>query len=196
MNRSHCALFAMGLMLCPQINASADDLAYNLEFTGTIVAQTCDIDISSLSQSIDLGQFAVGDFPSTGTTTKFKPFNINLKNCSRGIAGAKIWFTGEPDPDNPALLAITDTGMGSGNMLASGVGVEILNDDQDTISINNADSVVYPLKAGRNTLSFYIPGYLRGGAKGVDGAYRGSAGRRPNFLPSPPPPYETQKRQY
>ncbi|MIT81283.1 fimbrial protein, partial [Salmonella enterica] len=56
MNRSHCALFAMGLMLCPQINASADDLAYNLEFTGTIVAQTCDIDISSLSQSIDLGQ--------------------------------------------------------------------------------------------------------------------------------------------
>ncbi|MBJ4295994.1 fimbrial protein, partial [Salmonella enterica] len=46
--------------------------------------------------------------------------------------------------------------MGSGNMLASGVGVEILNDDQDTISINNADSVVYPLKAGRNTLSFYI----------------------------------------
>lgn len=67
MNRSHCALFAMGLMLCPQINASADDLAYNLEFTGTIVAQTCDIDISSLSQSIDLGQFAVGDFPSTGT---------------------------------------------------------------------------------------------------------------------------------
>lgn len=122
MNRSHCALFAMGLMLCPQINASADDLAYNLEFTGTIVAQTCDIDISSLSQSIDLGQFAVGDFPSTGTTTKFKPFNINLKNCSRGIAGAKIWFTGEPDPDNPALLAITDTGMGSGNMLASGLG--------------------------------------------------------------------------
>ncbi len=29
----------MGLMLCPQISTSADDLAYNLEFTGTIVAQ-------------------------------------------------------------------------------------------------------------------------------------------------------------
>ncbi|ENY9400842.1 fimbrial protein BcfE [Salmonella enterica] len=154
MNKSRFALFALVLILCQEIHASADDLAYNLEFTGTIVAQTCDMDISSLSQSIDLGQFAVGDFPSTGTTTKFKPFNINLKNCSRGIAGAKIWFTGEPDPDNPALLAITDTGMGS--MLASGIGVEILNEDQDTVSINNTDSVVYPLKAGRNTLSFYI----------------------------------------
>ncbi|UJL40664.1 fimbrial protein BcfE [Salmonella enterica subsp. enterica serovar Infantis] len=145
----------MGLMLCPQINASADDLAYNLEFTGTIVAQTCDIDISSLSQSIDLGQFAVGDFPSTGTTTKFKPFNINLKIVPEELPGEDLVYR-RTDPDNPALLAITDTGMGSGNMLASGVGVEILNDDQDTISINNADSVVYPLKAGRNTLSFYI----------------------------------------
>lgn len=82
----------MGLMLCPQINASADDLAYNLEFTGTIVAQTCDIDISSLSQSIDLGQFAVGDFPSTGTTTKFKPFNINLKIVPRNCRGEDLVY--------------------------------------------------------------------------------------------------------
>lgn len=134
----------------------ADDTGYNLEFTGTIVAQTCDVEMSSLSQSIDLGQFSVDDFPSVGTTTKFKPFNVNLKNCSRGISGTKIWFTGEADNDNPALLALTDTGMGTQNMLASGVGVEILDENQDDISINNADSVVYPLKAGRNTLSFYI----------------------------------------
>ncbi len=54
----------MGLYkLCPQINASADDLAYNLEFTGTTVgANLRHRYISSLSQSIDLGQFAVGDF--------------------------------------------------------------------------------------------------------------------------------------
>ncbi|SUG34990.1 fimbrial subunit [Salmonella enterica subsp. arizonae] len=96
MNKSRFALFALVLILCQEIHASADDLAYNLEFTGTIVAQTCDMDISSLSQSIDLGQFAVGDFPSTGTTTKFKPFNINLKNCSRGIAGRRSGL-----PENP-----------------------------------------------------------------------------------------------
>lgn len=40
--------------------------------------------------------------------------------------------------------------------MASGVGVELLDEDQDDVSINNSDSVVYPLKAGRNTLSFYI----------------------------------------
>lgn len=147
-----CALWA----LIGGPGCRADETGYNLEFTGTIVAQTCDVDISSLSQSIDLGQFSVDDFPATGTSTKFKPFNINLKNCSRGINGTKIWFSGEADSDNPALLALTDTGMGTQNMLASGVGVEILDENQDDISINNADSAVYPLKAGRNTLSFYI----------------------------------------
>lgn len=96
MNRSHCALFAMGLMLCPQINASADDLAYNLEFTGTIVAQTCDIDISSLSQSIDLGQFAVGDFPSTGTTTKFKPLISTSKIVPEELPGRRSGLPANP----------------------------------------------------------------------------------------------------
>lgn len=61
--------FFLFILLCGS-GCYADDSGYNLEFTGTIVAQTCDIEISSLSQSIDLGQFS-GGFPSTGTTTKF-----------------------------------------------------------------------------------------------------------------------------
>ena len=143
-------------LLCGSPFFQAGDTGNNLEFTGTIVAQTCDVEISSVSQSIDLGQFSVEDFPATGTTTKFKPFNINLKNCSRGITGTKIWFTGTADSDDPSLLALTDTGMGNENMLASGIGVELLDEDQDDVSMNNSESVVYPLKAGRNTLSFYI----------------------------------------
>lgn len=134
----------------------ADDNNYNLEFTGTIQAQTCDVDLSSLSQSIDLGQFPIDDFPSVGTVTKFKPFNINLRGCSHGISGTKIWFNGEADSNDPSLLALTDTGMGNENIMATGVAVEILDDNQDPININNSSSVVYPLKAGRNTLSFYI----------------------------------------
>lgn len=96
MNRSHCALFAMGLMLCPQINASADDLAYNLEFTGTIVAQTCDIDISSLSQSIDLGQFAVGDFPSTGQRQNLSPLISTSKIVPEELPGRRSGLPANP----------------------------------------------------------------------------------------------------
>ena len=38
----------------------------------------------------------------------------------------------------------------------AGLAWKILDEDQDAVSINNTDSVVYPLKSGRNTLSFYI----------------------------------------
>lgn len=156
MKRGIFIISTLLLTLLSQSVCLAEDTGYNLEFTGTIMAQACDVEASSLSQTIDLGQFSVDDFPSVGSTSKFKPFNINLKNCSRGISGTKIWFTGIADNDSPSLLALSDTGMGAGNMLASGIGVEILNDDQDPVGINNVDSLVYPLKAGRNTLSFYI----------------------------------------
>lgn len=82
----------MGLMLCPQINASADDLAYNLEFTGTIVAQTCDIDISSLSQSIDLGQFAVGDFPRREQRQNLSPLISTSKLFPRNYRGEDLVY--------------------------------------------------------------------------------------------------------
>jgi type 1 fimbria pilin len=155
MNIQRIIFYGAWCMLPLSMAVRAEDSAYNLELTGTIVAQTCSVDVSSLNQSIDLGAFSIKDFPSVGTTSKFKPFNINLKGCSRGISGTKIWFSGIADNDNPALLALSDTGVG-GDMMATGVGVELLNDDQDPISINNATSAVYPLKAGRNTLSFYI----------------------------------------
>ncbi len=40
--------FILLILLCGN-GCYADDSGYNLEFTGTIVAQTCDVEISSLS---------------------------------------------------------------------------------------------------------------------------------------------------
>lgn len=91
--------FFLFILLCGN-GCYADDSGYNLEFTGTIVAQTCDVEISSLSQSIDLGQFSVADFPSTGTTTKFKPFNINLKTARAVLPAAK---SGLPVPPTATI---------------------------------------------------------------------------------------------
>ena len=81
--------------------------------------------------------------------------------CQRIAQCAAFWHPRrrrvEKGATTPApSLALTDTGMGNENMLASGVGVEILDENQNDVSINNSASAVYPLKAGRNTLSFYI----------------------------------------
>ncbi len=105
--------FFLFILLCGN-GCYADDSGYNPEFTGTIVAQTCDVEISSLSQSIDLGQFSVADFSLYRYDDEVQAVQHQPeKNCSRGITGSKIWFTGTADSDNPALLALSDTGMGS-----------------------------------------------------------------------------------
>lgn len=136
--------------------AIADGPTANLKFTGTIIAETCNVDTSSVEQTIDMGQFSTAEFPSVGSLTKLKSFNINLKDCTQNITGSKVWFTGTQDNNNSALLKLTDTGMGTADTMATGVGVEILDNNQTAIAINNSDSSVFPLKAGTNTLEFYL----------------------------------------
>lgn len=134
--------------------AHAVDVNYNVKFTGTIVAETCDVDISSKDQSINIGTFSPEDFPTVGSTTIFKPLGITLRNCTQGISGAKVYFTGSQDKDNSDLLALEDTD-GTGQM-ASGVGVQILDVNQKPVPINNAVSELYSLTKGMNTLAFYL----------------------------------------
>lgn len=40
--------------------------------------------------------------------------------------------------------------------MATGVGVEILDTDNQPVSINNKESSVYPLVQGTNILTFYL----------------------------------------
>lgn len=149
-------LAIMILTLSAGRSAMADGPSANLQFTGTITAETCNVDTSSVNQTIDIGQFSTADFPSVGSVTRLKSFNINLKNCTPNITGSKVWFTGTQDNNNAALLKLTDTGMGTANVMATGVGVEILDNNQTPIAINNSNSTVFPLKAGTNTLGFYL----------------------------------------
>lgn len=143
-------LCAIGIALSHPLVKAAE----NLKFTGTILPPTCEVDTTSAQQTIDLGQFSPQDFPVTGSTTAATRFQIKLKACGNGASGSKVWFTGSADNDDPTLLAISDTG--TGNAMATGIGVQILDDSQQPIGINNTGSAAYPLQAGDNTLDFYL----------------------------------------
>lgn len=154
MNRKKFFILCIVASLGGEGLAHADTTSYNVKFTGTIISETCDVDVSSKNQSINIGTFSTSDFPTVGSTTIFKPVDISLQNCTQGISGAKVFFTGTQDSDNPDLLALEDTD-GTGQM-ASGVGVEILDVNQKTVPINNTDSDLYALTKGTNTLAFYL----------------------------------------
>ncbi|WP_044611878.1 fimbrial protein [[Enterobacter] lignolyticus] len=145
-----------GLWLCGAFAAHADDGSYNLKLTGTIVAETCNVDASSETQTVRLGQFSTADFPTVGSTSRSAPLPITLTGCTQNITGGQVWFTGTADSDDPSLLALSDTGMGADAQMATGVAVQILDGSQSPVSINNTHSAVYPLHAGDNVLTFNL----------------------------------------
>lgn len=125
-----------------------------LAVTGNVVASGCEVDTGSMDQKVKIGTFSGKDFPSVGSTSAFKAMNINLSNCYDKLTTIQVTFSGVPDADNPALLAVTDTG--AGETVATGVGVELLDNSGKTIPFNEAAHQTFELDAGNNTLSFLL----------------------------------------
>jgi len=134
----------------------ADDTSFNVQFIGTIVGESCNVDTNSAKQTIDLGEFTTEEFPRVGATTPEKQFAITLKNCTRAIGGTTVWFTGDADANDPTLLALSDTGKGTQHMMATGLAVELLDSARASVPINNTESPLYPLLPGDNTLTFFL----------------------------------------
>ncbi|MFI3044102.1 fimbrial protein [Klebsiella aerogenes] len=148
MNRKSLTLALLFGWLAP--GASAE--TYNLQMTGTILSRTCEVE--SKTQTVDIGQFAASDFSATGSVSAAKAFNIRLTGCGSATTGALLSFSGASDNNNPALLALSDTG--ETGIMASGIGVEILDNKQQTLSINSPAPPFYALAPGDSTLSFYL----------------------------------------
>lgn len=133
--------------------ASGTQPVATLEFSGTIVAESCNVDNDSKNQNKYLGQFYASDFPSAGAVTQAVPFDIKLTNCTDNITGTRVTFSGAGASGNRSLLALTGEGTSG---VASGLGVEVLDKNMNTIPINTTTEK-YPLVPGdSNVLTFNL----------------------------------------
>lgn len=146
-------MLSAAVLLLMTKSATASDTP-NLEITGTILSRTCEVATTSLDQTVDIGQFMAGSFTSIGTASAAKKFTIELTNCGSVADGAKLTFSGTSDTDNPALLALSDTS-GEGSM-ASGVGVEVLDNNQQPMAFNTLSTTIFALAPGDISLPFYL----------------------------------------
>ncbi|MHA2898142.1 fimbrial protein [Enterobacter sp. H2G27] len=142
------------LIICLLLTSAVSASDSTLAVIGNVKASSCDVDTGSADQKVKIGTFSGQDFPSVGSTSAFKAMNINLSNCYEKLKTIQVTFSGTADADNPTLLAITDTG--SGSTLATGVGVELLDNSGKTIPFNKASPRTFDLDAGNNTLSFLL----------------------------------------
>jgi type 1 fimbria pilin len=137
-------------------NACADNpLGWaNFQASGTIISASCNVGTSSQNQTVNIGDFAANSFPSVGSVSPAKDFSIELTDCSNGITGTKITFSGTNDSIDPSLLALTDT-TGQGDM-ASGVAVQILDGNTGSPIALNQQAEQTLLKAGDNSLPYQL----------------------------------------
>lgn len=143
------------LLLLASCSTPADLGHVNLTMSGEIMKESCDIDASNLTQSIEIGDFSAGTFKSVGSVSADKSFKINLNKCSPEIQSAGVTFTGTAQAGgDPSLLALSDT-TGSGNM-AHGIAIQLLDSNKSPLTINSINPIRYNLSPGDNTLNFAL----------------------------------------
>lgn len=87
-----------------------------LSFTGTFLANTCDVDAGSQNLLVDLESAPVVNFPAVGSTQNATAFNVNLVDC---VPGTKVTMTVAGTMDTvSSVLQSTGT--------ATNVGIQLL----------------------------------------------------------------------
>ncbi|WP_336222341.1 fimbrial protein [Citrobacter amalonaticus] len=131
------------------INSSclaADNVAVNI--TGTILESTCNVDQSSTSLAVPLGNIGSIVFNNPGDLSPESQFSIILNCPSQFSRQASVTFSGKLSTSDASLLALDDSADA-----AKGVAVRINESNGDKIDMDKA-SIPQNLVPGINTLMF------------------------------------------
>lgn len=141
----------IGALLTVSLFSPAQAGENNLNFSGALVSEPCDLDPQSQEISVDFGEVAK-KYLYVNTRTNSKAFVIHLTNCDITLGSSVlVTFVGTESTALPGLLAV-DTPM-------TGVAVGLEYPDGTPLLFNQASSGL-PLVAGNNDLTFgaYIEG--------------------------------------
>lgn len=153
MNKS---VIAMGLLLAAAASPSshaADAVpgkgAGQINFTGTITASTCDVDINNQggNPTIEMGTISSSAFKAKGDVAGIHRIQIDLSNCDTNVlkeAGAR--FGGAYDPVDNNLLALK-----TGDDAAKGLGIEFLNEDGTSLRLGDNPNKFIPITGDGTT---------------------------------------------
>jgi major type 1 subunit fimbrin (pilin) len=103
-----------------------------VDFKGEIVQSTCKVVDADQKKEVFLGKYPTTAFPTSGSASSAKAFDISLEKCEAG--DYTLRFHGNTPAGHPELLAVTGG--------AAGVGVEILDNNGEILPI--AQTVVNP----------------------------------------------------
>lgn len=132
-----------------------------INFTGTIVAAPCAVDVDNNGASVTLGQVATNKLVAKGDSSSAVPFSIKFVGCdldggdstgeTANYAKASITFNGTTAGDDSTLALSTS---GSGENVAKNVGIQILQDSKPVKVDGSTASKEASIIAGNNEIPF------------------------------------------
>lgn len=133
-----------------------------INFTGTIVAAPCAVDVDNNNATVMLGQVATNQLAAKGDSSSAVPFSIKLVGCdlannevldseSANYTKAAITFNGTTDGDDSTLALTTSS---SGEMKAKNVGIQILQNNKPLKIDGSTESKAASLINGNNEIPF------------------------------------------
>lgn len=120
-----------------------------VKFNGEIVDTPCVVSTDSADQTVSLGKVKASKFAAVKDTSADQAFTIKLEECDIAVKKtANVTFTGSQNSTDNTLLAISNVAGA-----ATGVGIELLNNDGTAIPMGSA-GMDNMLANGANTLAF------------------------------------------
>lgn len=135
--------YLLALLCAAPLAQAADGM---LDVHGELVMSACGLDPNSQRLEVGLGLVSSQMFKRIGDRSQPVPFDIRLTECSIDtLTTVAVRFSGAPDQENRALMAVTGSAQGVGIRLQSPTGSDIaLGEDSPLVNLTN----------GSNTLRF------------------------------------------
>ena len=106
-------------------------------FTGEIKQSTCQVTSDTQNKEVYLGTYPTSAFPTVGSKSASKAFQISLEKCDAGDYSLR--FDGNTVAGNPDLLSVSNVG-GTG-AAATGVGIEITDNNGKPFAIGDGSNI-------------------------------------------------------
>ncbi|SNY61480.1 fimbrial protein [Enterobacter sp. CC120223-11] len=127
MNKRHyLTILLAGLIL--QTPAQGYDVLISV--MGNLIGNTCDVSADTKNQTVPLGTIGSRQFRTAGSMSNVKSwFTLGLENCGPTFTGARVRFTGTPDPANAQWLKTADGG-------TDGIALSFFDADNQPVPLN------------------------------------------------------------
>ncbi|WP_064359479.1 fimbrial protein [Raoultella ornithinolytica] len=153
----HAAFIALGMGVSSSVFAAADVTASDasvatVDFSGSVTSNTCQLDTSSVQQTVNMGEVKVASLQNGGMGPR-QNFSINLVDCDDQTQGFQVTFEDNNGSDSSRNY-LTNTSQGNG-LEATGVGVMIAHINNGTdLTLGQPADMEASVDAGNNNAAW------------------------------------------